>query len=115
MFAVKTNRFLEPLDPEYRGAYLQLPFTRVPEELGRAEERVDERADVRIKRNRRRAPDQHRIHDPALRVDIRPRDQREPDNEKEIGEEVEVQAQLAGDSEIARGHGNGATTLRWVR
>src|SRR5437773_2627635 len=70
--AVGAGAFLELPDPKLRGADLELALVRVVEELGRAEDRVDDRADVGEERRRGGAGDEHLVADPASGREVGP-------------------------------------------
>src|ERR1019366_8958723 len=52
------------------GLHLELALVHVLQVLGRTQDHVDDRADEREQRSRRRAADQHRIDDPATGIGV---------------------------------------------
>ena len=65
------------------------------EELGRPEDRIDDRADEREERGPGRARDEHRVLDSPARVEERPRDQRDPHDHEEENNKVHEQVEAA--------------------
>src|SRR5687767_7664063 len=64
-------------EPRLRSGDLELALAPILEELRRPDDHVDDRADEREERRGRRAPHEHRVFDPPLRVRVGPVDERE--------------------------------------
>jgi hypothetical protein len=94
--------------PQLRGSQLELAFLAVLQELRRAQDRVDDRAQEGEDRGRGGARDQNRVLDPTLGVEVGPVDQRHVDDDQEENKQVEDEVQgPAVYSEYRSEHGSG--------
>src|SRR5262249_4475078 len=81
---------LDPLAQlELSGAQLQLALLPVLQELGRPQDRVDDRAQVREDRRSGRARDQHGVLDAPPRIQVGPVDQRQIDDDQEEDQQID--------------------------
>src|SRR5262249_28449865 len=90
-----------------RGPQLQLSLLAVLQELGRPQDRVHDRAQIREDRGRRRTRDQNRILDSPPRIEVGPIDQRQIDDDQEEDQQVDDEANAAVEYEECERHGNG--------
>jgi hypothetical protein len=86
---------LELLHPQLGGADLELALVRVLQELGWAEDRIDDRAHEWEERGACGARDENRVLDPPAGVQERPGDQRDPHDHEEEDHEVHEQVEAA--------------------
>jgi hypothetical protein len=106
VLAVRAGLLAQLAHPQLRGFDLQFALVGVLEELGRADDRVDGRADEGEERGDRRAADQERVGDPAARVEEGVDDQRQPEDDQQEQNEGRGQVQTGvGDAEDCECHG----------
>src|SRR5690349_6882046 len=92
---------------------LELALAHVLEVLGRPEEHVDERADVRDhERDEHRETDEQRVFHPALRVLVRPKAEAEPEDEGEEEQAIEDGVRGPGADEAGGRHERSARRYR---
>jgi hypothetical protein len=86
---VRAQLVVELREPRLRGGHLQLAQAHIVDELGRADDQVDDRAHEREQRRGGRARDQHRVVDAAAGVGVRPEQQGQPHHDQHEQQHVD--------------------------